>query len=156
MFLPLNKTVWRRNRILGSIIIGSMTTQHPAARQVTTGYFMRKGRECSASFVGSTTSLTQKNKSKKFNLEPAVRFKKKAVQENAKSNQHSAAISAELLSRVSTFNEEIERKEKTRDDVYYNTFLAMYWLAKKEIANKKFGSLLELLECDFSSTDLLA
>lgn len=123
-----------------------MTTQHPAARQVTTGYFMRKGRECSASFVGSTTSLTQKNKSKKFNLEPAVRFKKKAVQENAKSNQHSAAISAELLSRVSTFNEEIERKEKTRDDVYYNTFLAMYWLAKKEIANKKFGSLLELLE----------
>ena len=87
-----------------------------------------------------------KNKTKKFNLEPAVRFKKKAVEENAKSHQHSAAISAELLIRVSTFNEEIKRKEKTRDDVYYNTFLAMYWLAKKEIANKKFGSLLELLE----------
>ena len=87
-----------------------------------------------------------KNKSKKFNVEPAVRFKKKAVEEHAKSHQHSAAISAELLSRVSTFNEEIERKEKTRDDVYYNTFLAMYWLAKEEIANKKFGSLLELLE----------
>ena len=50
------------------------------------------------------------------------------------------------MSRVSTFNEEIERKEKTRDEVYFNTFLAMYWLAKEEIVNKKFGSLLELLE----------
>ena len=87
-----------------------------------------------------------KNKSKKFNMEPAVRFKKKAVEELTNSQQHSAAITAELLSRVSTFNEEIERKEKTRQDVYYNTFLAMYWLAKEEIANKKFGSLLELLE----------
>ena len=82
------------------------------------------------------------NTKNKFNLEPAVRFKNKAVEEHAKSHQHSA----ELLSRVSTFNEEIERKEKTRDDVYYNTFLAMYWLAKEEIVNKKFGSLLELLE----------
>lgn len=87
-----------------------------------------------------------KNKSKKFNMEPAVRFKKKAVEEHANSQQHSAAITAELLSRVSTFNEEIERKEKTRQYFYYNTFLAMYWLAKEEIANKKFGSLLELLE----------
>lgn len=58
----------------------------------------------------------------------------------------SAAITAELLSRVSTFNKEIERKEKTRDDVYYNTFLVMYWLSKEEIANKNFGSLLELFE----------
>ena len=50
------------------------------------------------------------------------------------------------MSRVSTFNEETERKERTRDEVYYNTFLAMYWLAKEEIANTKFGSLLKLLE----------
>ena len=87
-----------------------------------------------------------KNQSKKFKMEPAVRFKKKAVEEHANSQQHSAAFTAELLSRVSTFNEETERKEKTRDEVYYNTFLAMYWLPKKEIANTKVGSLLELLE----------
>lgn len=86
------------------------------------------------------------NKSKKFNMEPAVWFKKKAVEEHANSQQHSAAINAELLSRVPTFNEEIERKGKTRDDVYYNTFLVMYWLSKEEIANKNFGSLLELFE----------
>ena len=46
----------------------------------------------------------------------------------------------------STLNEEIEWKEKTRDDVCFNTFLAMHWLTKEEIVNKKFGSLLELLE----------
>ena len=50
-------------------------------------------------------------------MEPAVCFKKKAVEEHANSQQHSAAITAELLSRVSTFNEEIERNEKTRDEV---------------------------------------
>ena len=87
-----------------------------------------------------------KNKSKKFNVEPAVRFKKKAVEDHANSQQHKDAIAAELLSRVSTFHEEIERKEKTKDDVYHNTFTAMYWLTKEQIANKKFTSLLELLE----------
>ena len=61
--------------------------------------------------------VNTKNKSKKFNMEPAVRFKKKAVEEHANSQQHSAAITTELLSRVSTFNEEIERKENTRDEV---------------------------------------
>ena len=61
-------------------------------------------------------------------------------------NTQQLYITAELLSRVSTFNKEIERKEKTRQDVYYNTFLLMYWLAKEKIANKKFGSLFELLE----------
>lgn len=64
VFLPLNKTVWRRDRMIGFIIIGSMRTWHSAAKQVTTGYFMRKGRECSASFVGSKMSLTQKTKVK--------------------------------------------------------------------------------------------
>ena len=39
-----------------------------------------------------------KNKSKKFNLEPAVRFKKRAAEEHANSQQHSAPITAELLS----------------------------------------------------------
>ena len=72
-------------------------------------------------------------KSKKFNIEPAVRLKKKAVEQHGNSLEHSAAITSKLLSRVSTFNEEIERKEKTKDDVYYNTFLVIYWLAKKEI-----------------------
>ena len=66
-----------------------------------------------------------KNKSKKFNVKPAVRFKKKAVEDHTNC-QHKDAMTAELLSRVST---SIERKEKTRDDVYHSTFLAVYWVA---------------------------
>lgn len=75
-------------------------------------------------------------------MEPAVCFKKKALEEHANSQQHLPAITAELLSRVSTFNEEIERKEKTRDEVYFNTFLVMYWLAKAEIVNKSSAACL--------------
>ena len=114
-----------------------------------TGYnwlLYEEGQEMFCLFCRKHNVVKAKNQSKKFKMEPAVRFKKKAVEEHANSQQHSAAFTAELLSRVSTFNEETERKEKTRDEVYYNTFLAMYWLPKKEIANTKVGSLLELLE----------
>ena len=78
---------------------------------------MRKGRASVAAFVGSTTSLTQKTKVRSLIRNQLYGFKKKAVEEYANSQQ-SAAITAKLLSRVSTFNEEIERQEKTTDDFY--------------------------------------
>lgn len=71
------------------------------------------------------TSNSQ-NKSKKFNLEPAVRFKRKAVEEHANSQQHKAAIEGELLSRVSAFQSQINDIENTKDEVLYKTFTAMY------------------------------
>ena len=86
------------------------------------------------------------NKSKKFNTEPAVRFKRKSVEEHSTSQQHKAAVSAELLSRVSVFQKEFEEREKSKEDVYFNAFLALYWIAKEEIANTKFTSLLEVVE----------
>ena len=84
------------------------------------------------------------NKSK-YNLEPAIRFKWKAFEEHANSQQHAAAITAKLLSRVSTF-EEVRKIEDAKDDVYYKTLLTMKWISKEEISNKKFTSLLELLQ----------
>ena len=86
------------------------------------------------------------NKSKKYNVEPAIRFKRKAVEDHASSQQHAAAVTAELLSRVSTFEEEVRKIEGSKDEVYYKTLLAMYWIAKEEIPNKKFTSLLALLQ----------
>ena len=86
------------------------------------------------------------NKSKKYNLEPAVRFKRKAVEDHANSQQHAATVTAELLSRVSIFEEEVRKIQDTRDEVYYKTLLAMYWIAKEEIPNRKFTSLLSLLQ----------
>lgn len=46
---------------------------------------------------------------------------------------------------VSVFQKEFE-EEKSKEDVYFNAFLALYWVAKEEIANTKFSSLLELVE----------
>ena len=86
------------------------------------------------------------NKSKKYNVEPAVIFKRKAVEDHANSQQHTAAITAELLSRVSTFEEEVRKIEDVKDEVYYKTLLTIYWIAEEEISNKKFTSVLELLQ----------
>ena len=53
---------------------------------------------------------------------------------------------AELLSRMSYFQKELDKKETAKDSVYYNALLTMFWLAKDEVANKKLVSLLKLLE----------
>ena len=55
-------------------------------------------------------------------------------------------MNTELLSRVSVFQKEFEEREKSKEDVYFNAFLALYWIAKEEIAKRKFTSLLELVE----------
>lgn len=71
-------------------------------------------------------TLNHQNKSKKFNLDPAVRFKRKAVEDHANSQQHKAAIEGELLNRVSSFQSEINEINNSKDEVLYKTFLAMY------------------------------
>ena len=86
------------------------------------------------------------NKSKKFNLESSVRYKQKAVEDHANCQQHKNAVMAELLSRMSYFQKELDRRETVKDSVYYNVLLTMYWLAKEKVANKKLVSLLKLLE----------
>ena len=86
------------------------------------------------------------NKSKKFNLEPSVRYKWKGVEDHANSQQHKNAVIAELLSTMSYFQKELDRRETNKDSVYYNALLTMYWLAKEEVVNRKLVSLLKLLE----------
>ena len=81
------------------------------------------------------------NKSKKFNLESSVRYKRKAVEDHANCLQHKNAVMAELQSRSSYFQKQLDRREAVKDSVYYNALLTMYWLAKEEVANKKLVSL---------------
>ena len=88
----------------------------------------------------------KKKKSKAFNATPSVRFKKSAIKDQSASQQHKDAIEAEMLSCVSLFHKEITEKEKVKDTVLMNAFLAAYWIAKEEIANRKFLSLLNLLK----------
>ena len=39
-----------------------------------------------------------------------------------------------------------EEREKSKEDVYFNAFLALYWKVKEEIANTKFTSLLDVVQ----------
>ena len=87
-----------------------------------------------------------KNKSKVYNSTPSVRFKKSALKDHSTSQQHKDAIEAEMLSRVSQFHKEVTEKEKVKDAVLLNAFLAAYWLAKEEIANWKFSFFNDLLK----------
>ena len=98
-------------------------------------------------------TINPQNKSKKFNTEPSVRFKRKTVEEHASHQQHLAAVEAELLSRVSVFQHQVSYREQVRESVYYNAFLSLYWVAKEELANCKFVRLLQLVE-DLGVTDL--
>lgn len=51
-----------------------------------------------------------------------------------------------MLSRVSIFHKEVKEQVKSKDEVLQSAFLSVYSLAKEEMANKKFLSLLTLLE----------
>ena len=72
-----------------------------------------------------------RNKCKKFNLEPGVRFERKAVEDHASSQQHKASVMAELINRTSPFQAELDTKEQTKDSVYFNAFLAIQGVPKK-------------------------
>ena len=89
--------------------------------------------------------VTAQNNSKVYNLIPAQRLKTDALKDHSKSAQHAAAVQAEMLSRVSIFHKEVEEQVKSKDEVLQNAFMSVYWLAKEEVANKKFLSLLQML-----------
>ncbi|KAK3735531.1 hypothetical protein QZH41_005015 [Actinostola sp. cb2023] len=50
------------------------------------------------------------------------------------------------MRRSSMFHKEVQEREQSREDVYHNAFLTLYWLAKEELPNKKFNSLIDLTE----------
>ena len=91
-------------------------------------------------------AVNLQNKFKKFNTDPSVRFKRTAIIEHGISQQHKASVEAELTRRSSAFHKQVEQREQSRDNVYHNTFLTLYWLAYEEMPNKKFTSLLDLTE----------
>ena len=79
----------------------------------------------------------QQNKSNVFNEKPSVRYN-----ENGQSQKHSAAISCEMMNRVSVFQKELDERQKVNDSVLFKVFYSIYWLAKEGIANKKAAGLL--------------
>ena len=88
----------------------------------------------------------QQNKSDIYNEKPSVRYKTTAINEHAQSQKHSAAISCEMMNRVSVFQKELDERQKVNDDILYKVFYSIYWLAKEGIANRKAAGLFTLLE----------
>lgn len=88
----------------------------------------------------------QQNKSDIFNEKPSVRYKTSAISEHAQSQKHSAAISCEMMNRVSVFQKELDERQKVNDSVLYKVFYSIYWLAKEGIANQKAVGLFALLK----------
>ena len=56
------------------------------------------------------------------NNSKTMRFRKLALEEHAASKQHHAAITAEMLSRVSAFHKEYVNQVNSRDEVLSNVF----------------------------------
>ena len=89
------------------------------------------------------------NHEKKFNQVPAVKFKKSALlgrDGQFGSQQHEMAIQREHNKRVLYFHKEFKTQLQTKDSVLHHSFLSAYWLAREEIGNRKFTSLLGLEE----------
>ena len=90
--------------------------------------------------------INKLNKSDIFNETPSVRYKTTAINEHVQSQKHSAAITCEMMNRVSVFQKELDERQKVNDTVLYKVFYSINWLAKEGIANKKAASLFTLLE----------
>ena len=107
-------------------------------------YVERQGMFCLLCWQNDEHNL--QNKSRVFNKDPSVRFKKSAVDEHRNSAQHKGAIQKEMMMRVSVFHKEKEERKRVGEEVLRQAFLAAYWLLKEEISLRKLLPLLKVVE----------
>ena len=114
---------------------------HTVRRLVYGGWCMKKEMVCSA-YCAECTTVKPIQPQKKFNQVTAVRFKKSVLlgKDRRSSQQHEMTIQREHHKWVSYFHNEFETQQQTKDSVLHNAFLSVYWLAREEIANRKFKS----------------
>ena len=80
-----------------------------------------------------------------------------AIKDHGDSKKHDQCRKAELLSRSSTFQRDLDRREEVEHSLIQKAFQVIYWMMKEEIANVKFEGLLQLTErlgvCDMRLFD---
>ena len=79
-------------------------------------------------------TLNTQNNAAVFSTTPSKRYRKEAIREHSSAKMHQAAVEAEMNQRVSMFHQQYEEKEAVRNDVLYNAFAALYWLAREAVA----------------------
>ena len=77
---------------------------------------------------------------------PATRYRKEAILDHVRSKNHKAAELEELVQKISPFEKDLQEKKQYADEVYDAAFKSMYWIAKEELPNNKFVSLINLIE----------
>lgn len=77
---------------------------------------------------------------------PSVRMRLGTLGDHLSSGNHKSSVQVEHTQRVPHFHKLAVQKDAAQDIILQNAFLSAYWLAKEEVANKKFPSLLALLE----------
>ncbi|KAK3712177.1 hypothetical protein QZH41_005804 [Actinostola sp. cb2023] len=81
-----------------------------------------------------------------FCEKPSVRMRPGTLGDHLSSASHKSSVQVEHTQRVSHFHKLAVQKDAVQDAVLQSVFLSAYWLAKEEVPNKKFPSLLQLLE----------
>lgn len=77
---------------------------------------------------------------------PSKKLVVDAVKDHADSKKHDQCKKAELLSRSSTFQRDLDRREEVEISLVQKAFEVVYWIMKEEMANIKFEGLLQLIE----------
>lgn len=79
------------------------------------------------------------------NNSKTMRFRKLALEEHAASKQHHAAITAEMLSRVSAFHKEYVNQVNSRDEVLSNVFKLVISLQRTKFQTGSLSPFLNFL-----------
>ena len=89
-----------------------------------------------------------KNGGKQWNCTPNAWYRTKTVQNHfVDSDLHKESIKAHKRRKGSYFDAEEEKKvNNLKNNVYFQVFQSLFWLAKEEIAFSKIPSLLTLIE----------
>ncbi|XP_019617203.1 PREDICTED: zinc finger protein 862-like [Branchiostoma belcheri] len=91
--------------------------------------------------------INTQNKSDKYARVPSVRFKRSAVTDHGKCNVHTRSSEIECQQkRGSIINKEFEKKQGAHFTAVFKAFSCAYFIARENVANRKFLPLLNFLE----------
>ena len=104
----------------------------------------QKTKAFSVFFVKKHKTHNTQNSAEVFSSSPVTRYRKEALREHAATKFHKAAIEAEMNQRVSLFKSQYKEQQTVCNNVFFNAFAALYWLANEAVVNTKYFSLLNL------------
>ena len=81
-----------------------------------------------------------------WNVKQSIRLHHEAIQDHLTTSQHKNAVKAEMMQRISTFQNQVDQQKEVNESMLEKAFTAIYWVANEEIPNQKLISLLYLLE----------